>query len=102
MNNIENSIRHLQSSIDKRSRKITTYHTFVSESLENYKFSLGENLFADAYKAELNLCKKYLAHEVSKQKTEKKMLAMMIYLKSHRYNQWFWTGNQLAKCLDNI
>lgn len=102
MNNIENAIRHLQSSIDKRSRKITTYHTFVSESFENYKFSLGENLFVDAWKSELNLYKKYLAHEIVKQKTEKKMLAMMIYLKCHRYNQWFWTGNQLAKCLDNI
>ena len=106
MNNIENAIRHLQSSIDIRSNRLTIMHGLVIEYVGDYKNALqaGNISICDAkdYENEINSWKAEIVKEVKHQKTEKKMLAMMIYLKSHRYNQWFWTGNQLAKCLDNI
>ena len=104
MNNIENSIRHLQSNIDIRSDRLTCIYRLVVEYADDYKNALkdGNTSLAKDYKHEINSWKAEIIKEVKQQKTEKKMLAMMIYLKSHRYNQWFWTGNQLAKCLDNI
>ena len=106
MNNIENAIRHLQSSIDIRSNRLTIMHGLVIEYAGDYKNALqaGNISICDAkdYKHEINSWKAEIVKEVKHQKTEKKMLAMMYDLQIHKNNSWNWTGNQLAKALDKL
>ena len=89
MNNIENSIRHLQSSIDIRSNRITTIQCLVVEYVEDYKNALkdGNTSLAKDYKHEINSWKAEIVKEVKQQKTEKKMLAMMILCKNSLRNK---------------
>ena len=104
MNNIGNSIKHLQSSIDIRANRLTAIHGLVVEYIEDYKNALkdGNTSLAKDYKHEINSWKAEIIKEVKQQKIEKKMLAMMYGLQNHKNNSWSWTGNQLAKALDNI
>ena len=106
MNNIENAIRPLQSSIDIRSNRLTIMHGLVIEYAGDYKNALqaGNIFICDAkdYENEINSWKAEIVKEVKQQKTEKKMLAMMYGLQIHKNNSWNWTGNQLAKALDKI
>jgi hypothetical protein len=104
MNNIENSIRHLQSSIDIRSNRLTVIHGLVVEYIGDYKNALkdGNTSLAKDYKHEINSWKAAIVKDVKQQKIEKKMLAMIYGLQNHKNNSWGWTGNQLAKALDNI
>lgn len=83
MNNIENSIRHLQSSIDIRSNRLTVIHGLVVEYVGDYKNALkdGNTSLAKDYKHEINLWKAEIVKEVKQQTTEKKMLAIMIKIK---------------------
>ena len=89
MNNIENSIRHLQSSIDIRSNRITTIQCLVVEYVEDYKNALkdGNTSLAKDYKHEINSWKAEIIKEVKQQKIEKKILAMMILCKNSVRNK---------------
>ena len=89
MNNIENAIRHLQSSIDIRSNGITKIHNLIVEYVGDYKNALkdGNSSLAKDYKHEINLWKAEIVKEVKQQKTEKKMLAMMILCKNALHNK---------------
>ena len=89
MNNIENSIRHLQSSIDIRSNRITTIQCLVVEYVEDYKNALkdGNTSLAKDYKHEINSWKAEIIKEVKQQKIEKKILAMMILCKNSLRNK---------------
>lgn len=89
MNNIENAIRHLQSSIDIRSNRLTVIHGLVVEYVGDYKSALkdGNTSLAKDYKHEINSWKAEIVKEVKQQKTEKKMLAMMILCKNALYNK---------------
>ena len=86
MNNIENSIRHLQSSIKKRSEDIRWCH----------ERTIPFNLQHDPS------WKEYIKYFVKQQKTEKKMLAMMYDLQDNKNNSWICSANQLAKSLDEL
>ena len=89
MNNIENAIHHLQSSIDIRSNRITKIHNLIVEYVGDYKNALKDDnssLVKD-YKREINLWKAEIVKEVKQQKTEKKMLAMMILCKNALHNK---------------
>ena len=87
MNNIENAIRHLQSSIDIRSNRLTIIHGLVVEYVGDYKNALkdGDTSLAKDYKHEINSWKVVIMKEVKQQKIEKKMLAMMVKL-NRAYN----------------
>ena len=89
MNNIENSIRHLQSSIDIRSNRLTAIQGLVVEYIGDYKNALkdGNTSLAKDYKHEINSWKAEIVKEVKQQKTEKKMLAMMILCQNSMYNK---------------
>ena len=104
MNNIENSIRHLQSSIDIRSNRLTIIHGLVVEYIGDYKNALkdGNTSLAKDYKHEINSWKAEIVKEVKQQKTEKKMLAMMYDLQDNKNNSWICSANQLAKSLDEL
>ena len=106
MNNIENSIRHLQSSIKKRSsyidsltdeqivlRNINTIFSKVSNADKNYKLYV---------KKSIRELRKEISDSSKQQKIEKKMLAMMIVLNHHKKNQWYRPAIQLANELDNL
>ena len=87
MNNIENSIRHLQSNIDIRSDRLTCIYRLVVEYADDYKNALkdGNTSLAKDYKREINSWKAEIVKEVKQQKIEKKMLAMMVKL-NRAYN----------------
>ena len=89
MNNIENAIRHLQSSIDTRSNRLTVIHGLVVEYVEDYKNALkdGDTSLAKDYKHEINSWKAEIIKEVKQQKIEKKMLAMMFLCKNALHNK---------------
>ena len=89
MNNIENSIRHLQSSIDIRSNRLTVIHGLVVEYVEDYKNALkaDNTSLAKDYKHEINSWKAEIIKEVKQQKIEKKILAMMILCKNSLRNK---------------
>lgn len=89
MNNIENSIRHLQSSIDIRSNRLTVIHGLVVEYIGDYKNALkdGNTSLAKDYKHEINSWKAEIVKEVKQQKIEKKMLAMMVLCKNALHNK---------------
>ena len=89
MNNIENSIRHLQSSIDIRSNRLTVIHGLVVEYTGDYKNALkdGNTSLAKDYKHEINSWKAEIVKEVKQQKIEKKMLAMMFLCKNALHNK---------------
>ena len=89
MNNIENSIRHLQSSIDIRSNRLTVIHGLVVEYVEDYKNALkdGDTSLAKDYKHEINSWKAEIVKEVKQQKIEKKMLAIMFLCKNALHNK---------------
>lgn len=89
MNNIENSIRHLQSSIDIRSNRLTVIHGLVVEYIGDYKNALkdGNSSLAKDYKHEINSWKAEIVKEVKQQKIEKKMLAMMLKLNRAVYSK---------------
>jgi len=89
MNNIENSIRHLQSSIDIRSNRLTVIHGLVVEYIGDYKNALkdGNTSLAKDYKHEINSWKAEIVKEVKQQKIEKKMLAMMFLCKNALHNK---------------
>ena len=89
MNNIENSIRHLQSSIDIRSNRLTVIHGLVVEYVGDYKNALkdGNTSLAKDYKHEINSWKAEIVKEVKQQKIEKKMLAMMFLCKNALHNK---------------
>ena len=105
MNNIENSIQHLQSSIDKRSNVVTRYHKLINEYLDDYE-SIFDNNTGDVtpedYELEVRQCKGAVAELVKQQKIEKKMLAMMYDLQDNKNNSWICSANQLAKSLDEL
>lgn len=86
MNNIENAIRHLQSSIDIRSNRLTVIHGLVVEYVGDYKSALkdGNTSLAKDYKHEW---KAEITKEVKQQKIEKKMLAMMFLCKNALHNK---------------
>ena len=89
MNNIENSIRHLQSNIDIRSDRLTCIYRLVVEYADDYKNALkdGNTSLAKDYKREINSWKAEIVKEVKQQKIEKKMLAMMILCKNSLRNK---------------
>ena len=89
MNNIENSIRHLQSSIDIRANRLTTIHGLVVEYIEDYKNALkdGNTSLAKDYKHEINSWKASIVKEVKQQKIEKKMMAMMLLCQNSMHNK---------------
>ena len=89
MNNIENAIRHLQSSIDIRSNRLTVIHGLVVEYVGDYKSALkdGNTSLAKDYKHEINSWKAEIIKEVKQQKIEKKMLAMMFLCKNALHNK---------------
>ena len=89
MNNIEKSIRHLQSSIDIRSNRLTVIHGLVVEYIGDYKNALkdGNTSLAKDYKHEINSWKAEIVKEVKQQKIEKKMLAMMVLCKNALHNK---------------
>lgn len=106
MNNIENSIRHLQSSIKKRSsyidsltdeqivlRSINTTFSKVSNADKNYELYV---------KKSIRELRKEISDSSKQQKTEKKMLAMMYDLQDNKNNSWICSANQLAKSLDEL
>ena len=89
MNNIENSIRHLQSSIDIRSNRLTAIQGLVAEYIGDYKNALkdGNTSLAKDYKHEINSWKAEIVKEVKQQKIEKKMLAIMFLCKNALHNK---------------
>ena len=89
MNNIENAIRHLQSSTDIRSTRLTVIHGLVVEYIGDYKNALkdGNTSLAKDYKHEINSWKAEIVKEVKQQKIEKKMLAMMFLCKNALHNK---------------
>ena len=89
MNNIENSIRHLQSSIDIRSNRLTAIQGLVAEYIGDYKNALkdGNTSLVKDYKHEINSWKAEIVKEVKQQKIEKKMLAMMFLCKNALHNK---------------
>ena len=89
MNNIENAIRHLQSSTDIRSTRLTVIHGLVAEYIGDYKNALkdGNTSLAKDYKHEINSWKAEIVKEVKQQKIEKKMLAMMFLCKNALHNK---------------
>src|SRR5574343_528121 len=89
MNNIGNSIRHLQSSIDIRSNRLTVIYGLVVEYIGDYKNALkdGNTSLAKDYKHEINSWKAEIIKEVKQQKIEKKMLAMMFLCKNALHNK---------------
>ena len=89
MNNIENSIRHLQSNIDIRSDRLTCIYRLVVEYADDYKNALkdGNTSLAKDYKHEINSWKAEIIKEVKQQKIEKKILAMMILCKNSLRNK---------------
>ena len=89
MNIIENSIRHLQSSIDIRSNRLTAIQGLVAEYIGDYKNALkdGNTSLAKDYKHEINSWKAEIVKEVKQQKIEKKMLAMMFLCKNALHNK---------------
>ena len=105
MNNIENSIRHLQSSIKKRSshidsltdeqivlRNINTIFSKVSYMDKNYK------LYA---KKSIRELVKEISDSSKQQKVEKKMLAMMLSLNRMQYSKNN-TVKSTCEYLDNL
>ena len=103
MNNIGNSIRHLQSSIDIRSNRLTAIQGLVVEYVEDYKNALkdGNTSIAKDYKHEINSWKAEIVKEVKQQKTEKKMLAMMLSLNRMQYSKNN-TVKSTCEYLDNL
>ena len=89
MNNIENAIRHLQSSIDIRSNRLTVIHGLVVEYVGDYKNALkdGNTSLVKDYKHEINSWKAEIIRVVKQQKIEKKMLAMMFLCKNALHNK---------------
>ena len=86
MGNIENSIKHLQSSIRLRSAKIKFWH----EQSKWIRFrSLNPDLEKqkDFHKRKLMKYKSNIAILAHEQKTEKKMLAMMFLCKNALHNK---------------
>ena len=91
MNNIEKSIRHLQSSIKKRRsyidsltdeyivlRTINTTFSKVSNADKNYELYV---------KKSIREVRKEISDSSKQQKTEKKMLAMMFLCKNALHNK---------------
>ena len=85
MNNIENSIRHLQSSIKKRSEDIRWCH----------ERTIPFNLQHDPS------WKEHIKYFVKQQKIEKKMLAMMLSLNRMQYSKNN-TVKSTCEYLDNL
>lgn len=86
MNNIENAIRHLQSSIDICSNRITFWHHHCHFLIyKSNTTSINEEQYLTFLKIKLNKAKKTIAMLAAQQKTEKKMLAMM-YRVNHTLN----------------
>jgi len=103
MNNIENSIRHLQSNIDIRSNRLTVIHGLVVEYVGDYKNALkdGNSSLVKDYKHEINSWTAEIVKEVKQQKTEKKMLAMMLSLNRMQYSKNN-TVKSTCEYLDNL
>ena len=102
MNNIENAIRHLQSSIDIRSNRLTVIHGLVVEYVGDYKSALkdGNTSLAKDYKHEW---KAEITKEVKQQKIEKKMLAMMVKLnRAYNNKRTVSAVKYLCGYLDNL
>ena len=105
MNNIKNSIRHLQSSIDKRGsyissltnelitlRSISVVFTKVSYMDKNYKLYV---------KKSIRELVKEISDSSKQQKVEKKMLAMMLSLNRMQYSKNN-TVKSTCEYLDNL
>lgn len=105
MNNIENAIRHLQSSIKKRSshidsltdeqivlRNINTIFSKVSNADKNYKLYV---------KKSIRELVKEISDSSKQQKVEKKMLAMMLSLNRMQYSKNN-TVKSTCEYLDNL
>ena len=86
MNNIENSIRHLQRNIKLRSYDITRHVSYVKDYLICKGRSVGTVRYHE-YKREIERCKEEIEQMSKQQKTEKKMLAMMILCQNSMYNK---------------
>ena len=105
MNNIENAIRHLQSSTDIRSTRLTVIHGLVVEYIGDYKNALkdGNTSLAKDYKHEINSWKAEIVKEVKQQKIEKKMLAMMVKLnRAYNNKRTVSAVKYLCGYLDNL
>ena len=87
MGNIENSIKHLQSSIKRR----TVLISYAAQEVEDFKFYMKtwSKTVNNTVRTELNytIAKCRLAQLVKQQKTEKKMLAIMYSLNRRTYNK---------------
>ena len=77
MDNIENSIRHLQGSIKRRAMNIS----YAAQEVVDFKF------YMDNWSKTVTTAKCRLAKLVRQQKTEKKMLAMMYSLNRRAYDK---------------
>jgi len=101
VNNIENSIRHLQSSIKKRGCKIGDLNKEIAWL--KYRI-LNPDLFnwKEFHKKRLLNYKGVINTLSNQQKIEKKMLAMMYDLQDNKNNSWICSANQLAKSLDEL
>lgn len=87
MDNIENSIRHLQGSIKRRAMNIS----YAAQEVADFKFYMNtwSKTVNKTARAEIHYttAKCRLAKLVRQQKTEKKMLAMMYSLNRRLYNK---------------
>lgn len=87
MDNIENSIRHLQGSIKRRAMNIS----YAAQEVADFKFYMNtwSKTVNKTVRTEINYntAKCRLAKLVRQQKTEKKMLAMMYSLNRRVYNK---------------
>lgn len=104
MNNIENSIRHLQSSIDKRSEEIKDTQGDVAFTLELAKCTTKNCTIVEYIKNDWRahyMWKRHLEYLTTQQKVEKKMLAMMLSLNRMQYSK-NTTVKSTCEYLDNL
>lgn len=100
MNNIENSIRHLQRNIKLRSYDITRHVSYVKDYLICKGRSVGTVRYHE-YKREIERCKEEIEQMSKQQKIEKKMLAMMFSLNRMQYSKNN-TVKSTCEYLDNL
>lgn len=90
MNNIEKSIRHLQSSIAKRSDEIRATQEDIVFTLDLAKSTTKNCTVVDYIKNDWRahyMWKRHLEYLIKQQKIEKKMLAMMFLCKNALHNK---------------
>lgn len=105
MNNIKNSIRHLQSSIDKRGSYISSLTneliTLRSISIVFTKVSYMDKNYKLYVKKSIRELVKEISDSSKQQKVEKKMLAMMLSLNRMQYSKNN-TVKSTCEYLDNL